>query len=388
MKAFGIFFLIALSAAGAGAAPFQSAARSFFLMDYQSGQVLAAKDEDELMAPSSMIKLMTAELAFGALRSGRLALGDKLVASRNADYRNPVLGGATKVCLSEGQAITAEDALAALIAVSAGDAAIILAENLAGSETAFAEKMTARAREIGMEYSSFANASGLPDPENLSTSRELAMLGSHILREYPEYAHLFKMRRFEFVNPLSDFCRSWVKSHTISYNKLLFMMGGAEGMKTGHTVRGGYGIVAAASRKGRRLIAVINGMNAKNHDALAAEAKRLLEYGFEATYNKEIKSDVQAPLWYGKKAYVKASAKERFVLTFKSDAAEGGLRVTALVPEKIAAPVAAGDVIGKIIATINGAEVKSADLIASESIGRVRFFGRMWRNIKYFLTGG
>jgi D-alanyl-D-alanine carboxypeptidase (penicillin-binding protein 5/6) len=368
-------------------ASFSSAARSFYLTDYQSGQVIAAKSEDDLMIPSSMIKLMTAELAFGALREGKISLNTRLPVSRNADYRHPALAGASRICLEQGQSISVEEALTGLIVVSGGDAAIILAEKLAGSEGAFAEMMTRRAREIGMEYSSFGNASGLPHADNLSTSKELAVLAAHIIREYPEYLHFFKTRRYEFADPANESCRAWAKSHAINYNKLLFLMGGAEGMKTGHTVKGGYGVVASANRKGRRLIAVINGFSAKNHDQLAAEAKRILEYGYENTFNKEIKSDVFIPVWYGEKANVLARPKNPFALTFDNDADLRNLRVAAIAPDNIAAPVAAGAEVGKIVATLNGREIKSEKLYAAESVQRVRWFGRALRNVKYFLTG-
>ncbi|MDR3208958.1 MAG: D-alanyl-D-alanine carboxypeptidase [Rickettsiales bacterium] len=386
MKKICILAFAAYLAISSSRAAFQGSAKSYYLVDFQSGQAIASKSPDDLMPPSSMLKLMTAELAFGALKSGKLKMNDKLPVSRAADYKNPVLAGASKVCLEQGQTITVEDALAGLIAVSGGDAAIVLAEKLVGTERQFVEMMTRRAREIGMEYTSFGNASGLPDADNLSTSRELMILAGHIFRTYPEYLHFFKIRRFEFVNPLSDFCRSWAKSHAINYNKLLFIMGGAEGMKTGHTSKGGYGVVAAASRRGRRLIGVINGLPAKNHDALAAEAKRLLEYGYENTFNQEIKSEIAVPVWYGAEETVRAKTKHPFFLTFENGANLGGLRVVALVSGKIAAPVRKGGEIGTAVAYMNGVEIKSEKLYATESVPRVRFFGRMFRNIKYFLT--
>ncbi|MDR1071788.1 MAG: D-alanyl-D-alanine carboxypeptidase [Rickettsiales bacterium] len=380
-------FFVAVLFALPSRAAFQGPAKSYYLVDFQSDRAIVSKSPDDLAPPSSMLKLMTAELAFGALRSGALKLNDKLPVSRAADYKNPALSGASKVCLEQGQTITVEDALTGLIVVSGGDAAIVLAEKLAGTERQFTEMMTRRAREIGMEYTSFGNASGLPDADNLSTSRELAILAAHIFRTYPEYMHLFKIRRFEFVNPLSDFCRSWAKSHAINYNKLLFVMGGAEGLKTGHTSKGGYGVVAAAKRKDRRLVGVINGLAAKNHDALAAEAKRLLEYGYDSTFNHEIKSEVAVPVWYGEKKSVHAKTKRPFFLTFDNGTDLGTLRVVALVPNKTSAPVEKGDEVGTVVAYLNGSEIKSEKLYAAESMPRIRFFGRMLRNIKYFLTG-
>jgi D-alanyl-D-alanine carboxypeptidase (penicillin-binding protein 5/6) len=334
-----------------------------------------------------MIKMMTAELTFDAINSGKIDMKTKLVVPKKADYKNRALNDASKICLSEGQTITVEDALTGLIVVSGGDAAITLAEKLGGSEQKFVEMMTKRAREIGMEYTSFGNSSGLPDPDNLSTSKELAILTEHIIRTYPEYMPFFKIRRYEFVNPLSDFCRTWVKGHAINYNKLLFVMGGAEGMKTGHTNGGGYGIVGVTNRKGRRLIAVINGLPAKNHDALAQEAKRLLEYGYDTTFNKEINVNVSVPVWYGNQGSVNTIPQKPFVMTFNKGTNLDALRIVAVVPEKVSAPVKQGQEIGKVVATLNGIEIKSEKLFAGQDVPRTKLFGRVFRNIKYFLTG-
>ncbi|MDR1826611.1 MAG: D-alanyl-D-alanine carboxypeptidase [Rickettsiales bacterium] len=359
-------------------------AKSYYLVDFQSGQAIVSKSADDLMIPASMIKLMTAELAFDALRSGKISMNTKLITPKNADHKNPALLSASKVCLSEGQVITVEDALTGLLVVSGGDAAITLAEKLGGSEEAFVQMMTERARKIGMEYTSFGNSSGLPDVNNLSTSRELAILADHIIRTYPEYLYFFRTRRFEFVNPITDFCRAWAKSHAINYNKLLFIMGGADGMKTGHTVKGGYGMVATANRKNRRLIAVINGMNAKGHDPLALEAKRLLEYGYENTFNREIKSEAVVPVWYGRKPEVIARTKRPFILTLKNGTDLDALRVSAFVSNDISAPLAAGEEVGLIVATLDGVEIKSDKLYAVEDVPRIRFFGRILRNIRFF----
>jgi len=365
---------------------FQSPARSFFLTDYQSGQVIASKDQDELMPPSSMIKLMTAELTFGALRSGKLSLGAKITVPKAADFKS-LPPDASKICLSEGQTITVEDALTGLIVVSGADAAITLATAIAGGEPQFIDLMAKRAQEIGMDFTSFGNASGLPDVSNLSTSRELAMLATHIARTYPEYMRFFKVRRFEFVNPVAPQCRDWIKTHTINYNRLLFIMGGAEGMKTGHTFRGGYGIVAAAERKGRRLIGVINGLAAKNHDALAQEGKRLLEYGYDNTYNKEIKAEVAIPVWYGQKRAVKANTERPFTVTLDNGADMTGLKVVAMAPNRINAPIKKGDLVGLVVARLDGRDIKTENLYAAEDVPRVRFFARIIANIQYFLTG-
>ena len=386
MKKLFIFLSLIFVTTGA-AADFSGAARSYYLMDFQSGMVLVDKAGDELMIPSSMIKLMTAELVFQALARGDLKLDEALVVSARADYRAPALSRAARVCLEEGQAISVEDAITGLIVVSGGDVAIMLAERLAGTEAAFADMMTERARELGMEFSSFGNSSGLPNPDNLSTAAELAILAKHIIETYPEYMRFFRVRRFEYADTRSEACRVWARNRAINTNRLLFTMSGADGMKTGNTAAGGWGVVATANRRGRRMIAVVNGYSARNHDALAVEARRLLEYGYQNTFNREVKAELKIPVWYGVRSHVTAATKKPFILTFENGTDLSNLRVVVTAPKDIAAPINAGDLVGIVTAYLGERHVRSADIFATEDVAQVRFFRRMMRNVKFFLTG-
>ena len=239
-------FIGAANAADTKTPEFTTKAKSAFLIDYDSGTEIVAKNADKLMPPSSMIKLMTLAVLFDEVKSGNLTLDSKLPVSENADYKNPLWYPASKICLTAGQEITVRDAILGLIVLSGGDASVVVAEKLAGSENAFTAKMTAKARAIGMEQSTFGNASGLPDVNNLMTSRELAILATHIIGDYPDLYPMFATKRFEFGDYHDDWCRDWGRTHTVNYNKLLFTMAGADGLKTGHTADGGYGMVASA----------------------------------------------------------------------------------------------------------------------------------------------
>ena len=286
MKKKIITLLLLLISSFNAEAAFNTKAKSAFLIDYDSGAEIVAKNADTLMPPSSMIKLMTLAVLFDEIKSGHLSMDDRLTVSENADYNNPLWYPASKICLVAGQSVSVRDLILGLIVLSGGDASVVVAENLAGSESAFTEMMQEKARSIGMTSSTFGNASGLPDPNNLMTTRELAILAEHLISDYPDMYPLFATKRFEFDEYKTDWCRDWGRTHTMNYNKLLFIMPGADGLKTGHTNDGGYGMVASAKVGGRRLIGVINGFNAKNHDDLAEEMKKLLNYGYNNTMNK------------------------------------------------------------------------------------------------------
>ena len=381
------FFILLLSIITTSAhADFSTRAKSAFLIDYESGAEIVAKNADTLMPPSSMIKLMTLTVLFDEIKAGNLTMDDRLTVSENADYENPLWYPASKICLVAGQSITVRDAILGLIVLSGGDASVVVAENLAGSEAAFTEKMQDKARSIGMTQSTFGNASGLPNPNNLMTSRELAILAQHIISDYPDMYPMFATKRFQFGEYKSDWCREWGRTHTMNYNKLLFIMPGADGLKTGHTDDGGYGMVASAKIGGRRLIGVINGFDAKNHDALAAEMKKLLEYGYSTTTNHTFYNPgdkiAAIPVWYGRSPNVIATIAEPFVITVPKSDGLDGVRVIARYNDPLPAPVKQGDKIGEIIAQKDGREIARAPLIAQSTVKKTVFLGRLIKNLR------
>lgn len=376
---------------GAVAGEFKTNAKSAFLLDFDSGAEIVAKSADTMMPPSSMLKLMTLAVLFDRVKSGELSLDDKLPVGKNADYQNPLWYPASKICLSAGQEITVRDAILGLIVLSGGDASVVVAEALAGDENKFTELMTNKAREIDMPQSTFGNASGLPNPNNLMTSRELATLAYHLIADYPDLYPMFATKRFEFNDYKTDWCRDWGRTHTVNYNKLLFIMPGADGLKTGHTDNGGYGMVASATSGGRRLIGVINGFNGRGHDALAAEMKKLLTHGFTTTTTRVFYRPgddvVNVPVWYGRQKEMTATVAKTFAITTDKESGIKGVRVLARYDDPVAAPVRVGDKVGEIVAERNGRVIARGDLVAKNNVSKIQFLGRAWKNIMVMIFG-
>jgi D-alanyl-D-alanine carboxypeptidase (penicillin-binding protein 5/6) len=237
------------------------------LIDADSGSVLYEKNADQLMAPSSMAKLMTAEVVFNEIKQGRLKLEDEFVVSENAWRRGGAPSRGSTMYAAIHSRIRLEDLLRGLIVISGNDAAIVIAEGLAGNENAFGEMMTKRAREIGLTRSTFTNPHGLSDPGLLVTARELARLAQHLIHTYPDFYRIYGEREY-----------TWNKIRQQNRNPLLTSTNGADGLKTGYTVEGGYGLVGSAVQNGLRLIAVVNGIKTANDRA--DEARKLLDWGF------------------------------------------------------------------------------------------------------------
>lgn len=383
-KTIALFLSIMCGVANAG--EFKTKAKSAFLIDYDSGTEIFAKNADVLMPPSSMIKLMTLAVLFDELKAGNITMDTRFPVGENADYNRPEWYPASKICLVAGQTVSVRDLILGLIVLSGGDASVVVAEKLAGTEAQFTALMEKKARSIGMEQSTFGNASGLPNPNNLMTSRELAILGTHLISDYPDIYPMFATKRFEFDEHKTDWCREWGRTHTLNYNKLLFNMRGADGMKTGHTNDGGYGMVASAKVGGRRLVGVINGFRGKGHDALAVEMKKMLEHGFATTMNKTFYQPgdtvTEIPVWYGRKKTVIATVEKPFTITVDKDTGLKNIRVLARYDEPINAPIQTGDVVGQLVAEQSGKVLARAPLVAKEKVAKVQFLGRVIKNIK------
>ena len=237
------------------------------LIDAKSGSILFEKNADELRAPSSMLKLMTAEVIFNAITNGKIKLDEEYRVSTNAWRKGGAPSGGSTMFAELNSKVKVDDLLHGALIQSGNDACIVLAEGSAGNESDFALVMTERARELGLTQSTFGNATGLPHPSNKMTVRELGKLARHIILTYPDLYKLFNEREF-----------TWNKIRQQNRNPLLTMLEGADGLKTGFTKDGGYGLVGSAVRNGLRLIVVVNGL--EDPDDRASEAKKLLEWGF------------------------------------------------------------------------------------------------------------
>src|SRR3978361_433890 len=256
------------------------------LIEAGSGSVLFEKNPDELRAPSSMMTLMTAEVVFRAVKAGDIKLTDQYLVSENAWRRGGAPAGGPTMFAAIHSRVSVEDLLRGDIIQNGNDSCMILAEGIAGSEKAFAEIMTKRARELGLTRSTFANASGLPDPGNKMTVRELGKLARYIIQTYPDFYKLFGESEF-----------TWNTSRQQNRNPLLTSLEGADGLKTGYTKEGGYGMVGSAVQNGMRLIVVVNGLD--DTDDPVTEAKKMLEWGFR-NFEARTLFAAQQPVGYAK----------------------------------------------------------------------------------------
>jgi serine-type D-Ala-D-Ala carboxypeptidase (penicillin-binding protein 5/6) len=239
------------------------------LIEAKSGSVLFEKNADQPTPPSSMLKLMTAEFVFNAIRNGDVKATDQYVVSENAWRRGGAPAGGPTMFAAIHSRVGVDDLLRGMTIQNGNDAAMILAEGIAGNERDFAAKLTERARDIGLTQSTFANASGLSDPGNRMTVRDIAKLARHVIQTYPDYYKLYNER--EFI---------WNKIRQQNRNPLLNAMTGSDGLIAGSTKDGGYGMVGSAVQDGLRLIVVVNGLD--DPDDRVAEAKKLLEWGFRS----------------------------------------------------------------------------------------------------------
>ena len=270
----GLLFA-ATSAGQAQTQLFDTRAKQAIMIDAETGTILYSKDADKLIPPASLAKLMTMEVVFHALKSGRYTMEDTFGVSKNAWTKGGAKSGGSTMFAKLKSSISLEDLIQGVIVQSANDACIVIAEGLAGSEENFAAQMTERAREIGLTKSIFKNSNGLPAEGQVVTMRELAFLGRHIWKEYPEYYKYYGQREF-----------TWNKIKQQNRNPLLEMEIGADGMKTGFTDESGYAIVGSVSRNGHRVFVAMSGMAGEQERG--EEARKLIEWGLRAFEQTEL----------------------------------------------------------------------------------------------------
>ncbi len=279
---------------------FQTAAPTAILIEAESGTVLFEKNADQLVAPASLAKLMTAETVFNEIKEGNIKLEDEFVISEDAWRRGGAPSGGSTMFAPIHSRVSVSDLLHGAIIQSGNDACIALAEGIAGSEEAFVRLMNGRARELGMTQSNFTNSTGLPDPEQRVTARELSKLARHIIHTYPEFYKWYGEKDF-----------TWNKIRQSNRNPLLAMNIGADGLKTGFTKEAGYGLVGSAVQNDLRLIVVVNGL--KSATERADEARRLLNFGFNGFESRVLFEQGQrigdARVYGGEERYVPLEAQ-------------------------------------------------------------------------------
>ncbi|HEX9769145.1 MAG TPA: D-alanyl-D-alanine carboxypeptidase family protein [Kiloniellales bacterium] len=347
-------------------------AREAILIDATTGAVLLEKDADAPMPPASMSKIMTVYMVFTRLEEGRLSLDDTLPVSERAWKM-----GGSKMFVEVGSEIRVEDLLQGVIVQSGNDACIVLAEGLAGSEEAFAEAMTEKAREIGLTDSNFTNATGWPDPDHRTTARDLATLALRTIRDFPDYYHYYGEK--EFV---------WSEIRQGNRNPLLYKTVGADGLKTGHTEEAGYGLTASAVQGDRRLILVVSGLESVRERS--EESERLLRWGFREFDNyalfKANDTVDEAPVWLGEATTVPLVANEDLVLTLTRNARKG-MKVSVNYASPIPAPIEQGQELAQLVVTPSEGDAVSFPLYAGASVAQKGPFGRLVSAVQFLIFG-
>jgi len=339
---------------------FDGDAPTAILIEANSGSVLFEKNADELRAPSSMMKLMTAETVFHAIKQGEVKLTDEYRISENAWRKGGAPSGGSTMFAAIHSKISVDDLLHGAIIHSGNDACIALAEGIAGNERIFADMMTKRARELGLTQSTFANSNGLPDPGNKMTVRELAKLARYVVQTYPDFYKLFGEREF-----------TWNKIRQQNRNPLLTSLEGADGLKTGFTKEGGYGMVGSAVQNGLRLIVVVNGLD--DPDDRASEAKKMLEWGFRNFEARTLFAAQQlvgyAKVFGGESRSVKLASPEPIKVMVQKNGADK-LIARVIYSGPVRAPIEAGQPVG-VVRVWRGTNVAmEAPVFAAEPVGK------------------
>ncbi|MEK9662435.1 MAG: D-alanyl-D-alanine carboxypeptidase family protein [Alphaproteobacteria bacterium] len=363
---------------GAAALDFSTAAKQAILLDYDTGTVLFEKNADEVMFPASMTKIMTAMLAFERLRDGSLTLDDELPVSEEA-WRK----GGSKMFVRVNTKVSVGELLHGIIVQSGNDASIVVAEGLAGSESAFAERMTARAREIGMAHTVFRNSTGWPDPAHVTTARDMAILARYVIESFPDLYSIYAEKEYTYGKSLEG--KPITQSNR---NPLLYRMVGADGLKTGHTEASGYGLTASAKRGDRRQVMVINGLDSVK--ARAEESQRLLEWGFREFDNYKLfeagETVTSADVWLGDTPTVPLVIEEGLSITLPRTARRG-MKVTVRYEAPLPAPLAAGTRVATLRHEGPDMEPLTLPLVTGAEVGQLDFFGRISSAIGYLVWG-
>ena len=363
-KCAAVFFaaLFVLAASARAMSPVETKAEFALIMDYATGAVLFEKNADQPTAPASMSKLMTVAIVFEKLKSGELSLDDPFSVSVKA-WRMQ----GSKMWVREGTEIPLADLLRGVIIQSGNDACIVIAENIAGSEDAFAELMTRKAREWGMTNSSFANASGWPHPDHKMSMRDLGILARKIIKDYPDYYALFSEREF-----------TWEKIRQSNRNPLLKAFDGADGLKTGHTDESGYGVVGAAVKDGVRRIVILNGLESDKERTREARRMMLIAFNdFEERTLFEAGDIVADAAVFGGKAPAVPLITRDTVSVIAHRSALDNIKATFVYRGPVAAPVQEAQQIGYLTVTQATGEKRDYPLFAGRRVSETGAIGRI-----------
>lgn len=361
----------------AGALAIDTKARNMILMDYATGEYLYEKDIAEPIPPASMSKLMTVYMVFDKLRDGSLSLEDTFKVSENAWRKGGAASGGSTMFLSIGDEVRIDELLKGIIIQSGNDACIVAAENIAGDEDSFVEKMNQKATEIGLTNSHFANVTGLPHPDHKMSVEDLAKLARRIIDEFPQFYHIFSQREFVYN-----------KIRQGNRNPLLYSMPYADGLKTGHTDEAGYCLTASAKKGDRRIIGVMTGL--KSNKERSEEADKMMSWAFREYDNYTLMEKgakiADVPVWYGVDKTVPMVVSEDVVRTIRKSH-RNQVKMIASYDKPVKAPVQMGQQLGVLKIEIPEQETKEIPLVAGQTINKVGLWGKIAANLKYLLAG-
>ena len=351
--------------------PPQVVGRAWVLADVTSGQILAAEKADERFEPASLTKLMTAYLTFAALKEKKLALDERLGVSEKA-WRAP----GSRMFIEPGRPVTVDELIRGMVVQSGNDACIALAERIAGTEEAFAGMMNREAERLGMKNSKFMNSSGLPDPQQYATARDLYLLAAALMRDFPEqYAQYYSQREYRY-NGITQANR----------NRLLWLDGTVDGMKTGFTEAAGYCLVASSRRGPRRLLSVLLGSTSES--MRAQESQKLLNWGFQFFDAVRLYAGGAAvkeiEVWKGARSSLKAGLRSDLTVTVPKGQADR-LKAELLSLSPLVAPVAEGGRVGNLRVTLDGKPLGEYPVVALEAVPAAGIFGRAWDTLRLWL---
>lgn len=347
------------------------AAKAFILVDFDSGKVIAEKNADESLEPASLTKMMTSYVIGQEIKEGNISPDDQVTVSKNAWAKN--FPDSSKMFIEVGKTVTVRDLNQGIIVQSGNDACVAMAEHIAGTESAFAQLMNSWSKQLGMNDTHFVNSHGLDSTEHYTTARDMATLGAALIRDVPSEYRIYAQKKYSY-NGITQYNRNgllWDKSMNV------------DGIKTGHTSKAGYNLVASATKDNMRLVSVV--MGTASPEARKAESKKLLNFGFRfyesATLHEANSTIVTERVWMGTQEQIKLGLADKLTLTVPRGQAKN-LTASFEIQKELSAPISKGDVVGKIFYNLNDEDIAQADLIALEDVELGSWFSRLIDYVK------
>nr|WP_227494195.1 D-alanyl-D-alanine carboxypeptidase family protein [Ramlibacter pallidus] len=373
-----LFALFCLAAAAQAPQAPEVAAKSYLLMDVSANQVLAARDPDSPVEPASLTKLMTAYLVFDALKAKKLTLQQALPVSERA-WKMP----GSRMFIDPKMQVPVEDLIKGMIVQSGNDATVALAEAVGGSVERFVELMNQQAKALGMKNTGYRNPEGLTAPGHTTTARDLSILSTRLMQDFPEYLHYYSIKKYRYQGTPT--------ANDTNRNMLLFRDPTVDGLKTGHTEAAGYCLIATAKRdfpnlQGRRLVAIVLGANSEN--ARANEAQKLLNWGYTAWEGLKLFDGNQAvvspPIWKGTADTVKLGQPLPIVLAVPAGSASQ-IKTQVARPDPLVAPLTKGQKVATLKILSGDQLLREVPLVALDAVEEAGIFGRAWDAIRLWI---